>query len=538
MKRIKSYYNLNGLLQASLSDQACSATNDPEDSSLSSLLMPWSSRNNWVAERPPRYQPYSSSVTQFRDEASRVGIVLTYNAAYDLYQRISRRGGNVADWIRNNASRDPTSNAIISRFDQRLGPRPGAAPVPTEADMFISGNGPEAMNTDTNMGGGATNGINTYVNDRTDYKTVRSKRRKLTPMAALLRWMRHNRMDQIYRWQHLEPYETIALRAYYLDKYVKPISDQVLMPMYAFNLSAHPSTRNEVATVPKSMPLYRLVKNTTTSTTGRNYEWKTPNSYTPAQGTYGCGTQNALGVAQNSDYLAYSMVLEHSDHEIKTNISEYCHDWSQIKLMFQGRTSEQSKITIMVVSFLEDGIGPARVTVDNLGAFGAEDVNSTDTEVIADQDYFWDRFWEAKVTHPLAVTKRPPKLSKHFAVHYKDTFVIGMENMTSGNDNRSPLLTKCLFYQNHAVYNVMSAVGLESTSMVTQANQNPGFAVTVSSNSTVTRSHVVSRSADKWLVVYSEDFNPKSTSNPEDITDSVSFDMMIRSKFTLYQTDT
>lgn len=454
------------------------------------------------------------------------GIRVSYTAA----QRLLRKYGEAAF---DRAVRELRRQAREGRPPRRIGGNfiePGTAPVPEPVKEPIPvSRAPVQMNV---LGGNTT-----YVNDIRSKRVVNSRKRKRNVRKMLMdRQVRESQHHGIFRWQSLTPFADNVMRSYELSVEANEGLNTIFMPVYCFNLSAaarYVGAGGEY----RPLPMYRLRKvvspSGAVSTVTENYIWEwvnKPNYSDPA----------GEKVPYPDDYTWVN-----EDNIVADSYNKYTHNWSDIQIGFQGCTKYASSITCAVVSFLNKA-GPRRQYlrfIDGAWAKVTYDDELLDQPDQCDRDYFWDRFLQKKIVHPLATNMKVDKNTRHMVYHHKQTVQLPLELTTQSDLKPVNRLVK-IFYRNNDMYNTETLVEEESRShklihhnWAPGANQTyipPGYCVEPSNAPyESTGPFVHNQSADKWLLIYANDVFHRPAERTTENT--ATFDLNIRNKYTMYK---
>lgn len=388
------------------------------------------------------------------------------------------------------------------------------------------------------VAGAAAAGQDIRVNHVANYhqsqfsKTVMRGRPKKSLLKRVANFMRNNQYDFISRWQSLTvpyPSSSSMLSKYLANVNAGGLADRTSwsMPAYCFNLSCNPywnvDPGSGASTYGYGSPMYRLVKDESVAGTARQWTWQSENGVNNA----------AAGTGNNKPWQP-----EHYDGGLLGSLSKYRHDWSQIKMIVQGRNKFPTRVHLYVVSFPFDGVGPKREYTPGYTV----DEDPTQADNIAQIDYFWERFMEPKVVHPLSSTKKTGLDERHMYVYHHEVLSIGPE-LTVASDANPLQIQKHLFIRNGREYTTVSPVNTEQNLMPVgadpaektgiKADQLPGFSNVAGSN---VSDYFPKRSLDRWLLIVAENYvmdtgNPDTTS----VDRTPSFDIVVRSKYTYFQ---
>lgn len=414
-----------------------------------------------------------------------------------------------------------------SRFERNIA---GPESTVTHSSYYDQSTSDTLERQETRMMNNLNGTLNTvYTNDKLNGKRRRNDRRYIVNQ-----FVKNSLQESIFRWQSLTPFEADTLRSYSLENKVYSFGENrfLRLPCFAFNLSAMPwRVSGDPAAVTRSYPMYRLFKqlypDAVTTAGTKNYKWE---YMSKVHG--GNEGQDEAGIDR------FAMVAE--KNESNNFCDKYLHNWSDIKLLIQGRKKYETKVHIYVVSFLNYS-GPLRTYAKGETEF-VEDSESAQAEERASADHFWDRFWQKKVVHPLASTLKPDVNARHMVVHYHKSITFPVET-TIENDYKTRQHIFQLFYKNNDSYNVACNIDAEETGwkmvhdndpvLAGQLENPPGYPVkpnTVSEDPQYSP-YVSNRHADKWLMICAEEFNRDVPTSQDNYC---SFDCVIRSKFTYY----
>lgn len=428
------------------------------------------------------------------------GVLLTFNAAVDLVREYGPEAINI---VRNQA-RNPRD---VSRLERLIGPGDRSESSTNNKKPRV-----DPPNTMMNVDGDPT--VGGYRQISFSKKVLRGKRKR-SVLSRVIQDAKEQEQDVIYRWQTLlTPLPTTAtLLTKVLSNYSTGTS--LYTGCYCFNLSAPGQTGDGSYTA----PCYRLYKDAAALTAARAWKWD-------VQG----GIKNdPLGVATSALWQ-----LEHSEQNSVVN-AQYRHDWSDIRLMLQGTTNYPIRVHVYVVQFKVDGLGPIRKY--GAGAATDADINPTDPQEISEADYFWERFMMPKMTHPFANTKKTGLQDRrHLAVLSHD--VVMLNNELNISADAQPLQhIKRMFVRNGTVYTTINTKDVEASLMPSAGRSGltnaapPGFANQAGNDMGDT---FPLREYDRWLMIVPEHYIYTSDVVPQTTGNSPSFDICVRSKYTLF----
>lgn len=338
--------------------------------------------------------------------------------------------------------------------------------------------------------------------------------------------------QMIFRYQSLSPFVGVDTAAHIFSNKAFVVGDKnaLRLPVFAFNLSAMPVRyiRNGAfTTIMTSFPFYQLFKtcpNVAGDTAGRNYYWEEQ----PKK------LGNELGETEVFP-ANVSWDMEKQEHNSQTK--HYVHEWSDINILLQAAKKYQTRVHLQIVSFL-NGAGPRRRYFSSAEGTKTKDLELVETDEIAEADYFWDRFLQKKIVHPLAAHQNSDKRPRSMAVFHSEIYELPIQTTISSAAEPITKHVK-LFYTNGASYNLMNAGELESTGykMINhnavpsgvQTKVPPGYPTEANPTEVDTDVYVDSRSADKWLLISGEVFNRDMTENADNYP---SFDINVRGKWT------
>lgn len=142
-----------------------------------------------------------------------------------------------------------------------------------------------------------------------------------------------------------------------------------------------------------------------------------------------------------------------------------------------------------------------------------------------------------KMTHPFANTKKTSLQDRrHLVVISHD--VINLNNELSISEDVQPLQhIKRMFVRNGTVYDLVSADSAESNLMPDAGKSglttaaNPGFSNFAGND---IGSEFPKREYDRWLMIVPENYQYTSSEVPQTVTNSPSFDLCVRGKYTYF----
>lgn len=496
--------------------------------------MPWALEP--YRQRNREREIYSTGTRALVERARQVGIGLSIVEAYEL---IRDAHGNFNDALeqltvgaRNAGLRDRVDRLInIGGQPYQEEQPPAKIPRIEEGDVTMQ------------------SGVSNYAQTGYSKKVLgRYKKRKLwKDVAKYVRGMQNN---VIGRCQDL-----LCPRPTAASLLSKPLSfclDQtntlLLMPCYCFNLSLPPFHANDNG-LAYINPMYRLSKNLSQLPASRAWTWIEQ----PMQNNAASGN---LKQSDLPGYSASQWQIEHTERGIGS-YNSYQHNWSDIRLLFQGSVQYPTRFHVYTCTFPFDGVGPVRVTSAS-GVF-VQDTNPTDADDIAEADYFWERMMFPKVVHPFAVTKKTGLHHKHMNVISHEVINIGCEN-SNGQDLQPMQYIKRIFYRNGKVYDNYRASTTESSFMELTVpaarsglrdTQYVGYADNDVQDGATS---LPSREKDVWLVIIAENYvkttgtrvgwtsgtpttAPYTWTETGTVSNTPSFDLSVRGKYVMYMDD-
>lgn len=459
-------------------------------------------------------------VERFREDLIAAGVRAAADYSVQYLTTLARNPvarQNLLDSVRNTGGR-----SRLDRFINIGGEPYVETPENPQKRARIEG-GDQPMEDPGESHDAGAKGIGNYIQlkfSRSKY----GKRKPMRPLRRMYKFVREAMNNVIGRWQTLNsPMARGSLLSQGINFFENTATNTLYMPCYAFNLSGPAATFNVdtsgTLTFGLSAPFYRLKKSATAAGNTRQWSWD----------VYSGIKNDPLGIATHNHWR-----LEHQDAPLR-KFAEYTHNWSDIRLLLQGRNNNISRFHLYIVQFAYDGLGPVRTNDQD-----QTDTNSTDPEDIAQCDYFWERFMMPKVVHPFACTKKTGLDHRHLIVHNHEVIEIGPS--MSIEADASPLqYIKRIFYRNDKTYSVKSPMNCEQRLMPVgvDPNETTGLAGTqLPGYSNVQGNEVVvpypTRRLDKWLLIVMEDYDKTSPDVPPTKDNCASFDLVVRSKYTYY----
>lgn len=429
-------------------------------------------------------------------------------SANQVAQLVYKYGPEAIKYVREQA-RNPRSKNTLERkglFIEADNPASSAI-VPNKRRLPFEV--PQAMDQDMLSFGGSS---------QMQYsKKVLGKRKK--PYNILKRFVSRMKNDCICRWQSLSTWGTnsgtLLSHSMKIFNWIPTPPGNITymtLPVFAFNLSGPPmwSQGAGPSSGPEMMyPMYQLVQRITAPVTYK-YQWFA-----------------STGMKNNEDGTTdgKGWCLEHienrTENQAKIKSDDYTHDWSQVKLILQGSRKYPVRYHLYVMQFLQDGVGPQRESAD-----GVIDTNPTEETLIGTANYFWDRFLLPKVTHPLANTKKVEVTDPRVRVLHHEVVSIGPE-ISISEDLQPKQVFKNFFYRNGTHYKGNSSSEGGAADISLTVDLKPEFH---DADTGEYQLGIVDRNKDRWFVVVAENYMKDGTG----VNDTPSFDIAVRSKYTLY----
>lgn len=338
--------------------------------------------------------------------------------------------------------------------------------------------------------------------------------RKAKRYNVIKRFVSRMKNDCIVRWQSLNDWGLTAagLRQHYLKLHKETIAekDYLWLPVYCFNLSGPPM----VAGPTYFCPMFQLRRRLTAPfADGYQYEWSKVEGW----------KNNKDGTAAHSCEWNLEHIENKTENLAKVKAEDYTHDWSDVNLLFQGCKNYPVRTHVYTVRFDQDGAGPIRQTDAD-----EYDTNVTEEDVVGGINYFWDRFLLPKVVHPLAKTKKSETTHRNMTVLSHDTFTMEPE-LSISEDLQPHQYLKKYFIRNGRFYKGDGDPAGNDVQVTLNADQKPQFATSTGAERSL---GIVERKRDMWLMIVGEVYN--QVNSGWTVSNTATFDVNIRSKFTLY----
>lgn len=290
------------------------------------------------------------------------------------------------------------------------------------------------------------------------------------------------------------------------------------MPVYCFNLSSLPYATQTSFTEP-SIPFYRLTKLVNalgaTDATTHNYTWKEiagQQRDNPANDWYPWTLEKTSG----------------NDSAQRTN-RHYLWNWSDIELAFKAPNLTPTRVHVCLVQFPNECAAPIRKYM-TAGAPTAYDTLPTDPQRISESDLWYDSFLARKTVHPLRYVQ---PMDKNKPVTFLSKECICLE---PGRDYSKGVFTSKIFHTANKLLRCVNPNKAEAAHMA-GINTAVGWSkppVTWNQDyNTDKQTGFPDRRKDTWLMIYAEDFNSVNKYTDSYPANSASFDLMIRSKWTI-----
>lgn len=452
--------------------------------------------------------------------AGAAGLVVGLGEAVRALRRYGGQYDRAYQFIARNARRDRAGN-IQSRVNQRLG---------LNMDRMVNYGGPPkrrrfvgpAAPVQRAVGNNAPAGYQAMTYHKRSY----GNKRKRNIIADMKRQFINGQTDMILRYQSLvSPQPTTATLLSKSLINLKTASD-LYTSCFAFNLS---SLGYQPWSDIKVVPFYRLTKRLNNAGNLANWYWhKQSGALNDALGT------SASDIWQKEHLEGYY-----------SNANEYRHDWSDIRLLFQGSVKYPTRVHVYRVKFAHEGLGPDRQYYTRTNVLTTYDVMCADPKEFNEADYFWERFMLPKIVHPFANTKKTGLTDrKHLVVLSHEVMSIGSE-VTISADVQPLQHMHRMFVRNGKTYGLNDAQNCEASLMPDAAvppkcgikgDGAPGFSNVTDINNVAPMG--VDRTQDEWLLIVAENYQETGSGyDPEkevSIDNSPSFDICVRNKYTLY----
>lgn len=360
-------------------------------------------------------------------------------------------------------------------------------------------------------------------------KSKVGRKKPVNAISKVIKEVRANDKDLICRWQSILSPQPSTASLLSMDCANTISGNTMYTGCRVWNLSAlgyyMQHTSGATASAYAGLPCYRLFKDLSATIANRAWKW-IPEG----------------GVKNNHDGSTNSAPwqVEHSELpqlNMGPQTTGYSHDWTDIRLLFQGTNKYPVRFHIYFVKFLQNGIGPLRYSSVDDAAESTLDENPTDADEIGVSDYFWERFMFPKIVHPFGVTKRPYSGDKTIQVLKHE--VISLNSELSISSDVQPLQhMKRIFYRNGASYSLNQPRLVEQEFMRKlvedvsgiRGDGKVGFSDSKERDSTTP--YDTDRSKDTWLMVVPENYQVTSTPTTDN---APSMDICLRNKYTVVQ---
>lgn len=462
-------------------------------------------------------------IIRLQARATQLAIALGLNySTQQIVNLVYRYGPRVVEHLRNQA-RNPGSTSSLERG---FGPEPMDIATPAQMGPRRKFVGPVGPSKRMNFGNPAPAGIQQLTYHKRKY----GRKKKVNIISRLAKSLKETEIDMICRWQSITSPQPTAqsMLSRYLSNY-KDAAGVLFTSAYCFNYSALGRIPNQNW---KNIPMYRLTKNTTVDKAVQSWDWIVE-----------------AGAKNNADGTtpAFEWQLEHYEGGFDPDGVNYRHDWSDVKIMFQGTTKYPVRFHVYRVRFLLDALAPRRHYLNAAGVDTTFDSAEPDSENFNEADYFWERFMEPKIVHPFAGTKKTGLMArKHLKIISHEVMNLGSE-VTISSDVQPLQHIHSMFIRNGKYYKNQSAVQVEAdlmpitvgpvTKVGIKGDGHVGYSNT-NEVSTVTP-YVVDRSQDEYVMIVAENYQQTGDFYEpvieQDATNSPSFDIRVRSKYTVFQ---
>jgi len=175
-----------------------------------------------------------------------------------------------------------------------------------------------------------------------------------------------------------------------------------MMPMYCFNLTA--AAQNTLVGAPTTLlyscPMYRLCKFTAINNAGYSYKWVN------VPGVNNVASGSAVPDQNNDATNTCRWFVSDTSEDFTTQgYKHYEHVYSHVKAMIYG-CNRPRKVVMCQGRFLDENAAPLRAYFNNTTNVWAQnsDTNSTDPDVIAAVNLYYEQLLSSMTAHPFAYT--------------------------------------------------------------------------------------------------------------------------------------
>lgn len=373
---------------------------------------------------------------------------------------------------------------------------------------------------------GGVNGL-TFMSGRTSL----SLGRPMSSLEVLMAKMKIKETSIISRFQGLTPtlytdnVTTANQKGYFpLCKKWADVgnSTDMNMPVYCFNLTASPHIEGFGTTNPTwaSLPFYRLQKKV--YATGVNDAANINYSWIAVNGKGADGTTDTGGwTPEKVQNLTTANLLEFN--------GQYLHRWTAVDLsLVNSSATAPHRIHIAVVSFKNIGAAPKRQYYN--GAVISFDANATQDDRNR-ADLFYDSFLSRKTIHPNRSIVSMMENNKNLKFHSYEC--ICLDNTVR---DHASIFSKRMFFKDNKLYkcldpNTEEKLHNPTINTGTVANYNQMWDVPPAATGiTSTASCFPHWMQDRWLMIWTEDFNTPALYGESSRSDVTSFDLIARTK--------
>lgn len=292
------------------------------------------------------------------------------------------------------------------------------------------------------------------------------------------------------------------------------------MPVYAFNLSSLPNMY--LPGNAPTVPMYRLQKYI--QPTGaddaliHNYQWIFKNG------------QDRLAPTTLTPYWQVEKVqgIDGSQHPIK----QYMYNWSDIEIACKAPDVSATRVHVALVHFNNPAAAPKRYYNggDSANTPVPYDVDP-DQRTCSKADLWYDNFLARKTTHPM---RSVDPMEKNQAIKFLSKECICLE---PGRTITKGVFSSKIFHTANKLLRCTDAQLAEKfhepNINTATAGNKPLVVWNLNKQQESTRGFP-DRRKDTWLFIYAEDFNPVRAISAPTTPISASFDLKIRSKWTLH----
>lgn len=333
----------------------------------------------------------------------------------------------------------------------------------------------------------------------------------------------------IFRFQSLSDFNTTPC-SYPLGAVYNTTNQKMDLPMYCFDLASFPQGNIIGLTGAggnrRGIPFKRMQRQAAAAG-GHDYIWE------GKEGKF----NDPQGVSNS--YVWNAEDFEEPDGTTYPSINRYMHDWSDIKIAFNGAKTKPCRVHVKIVKFNDDDYAPYRYTVDQTGAIGTVlpfDSLSPDVDKAIASNSFWDAFWAKRETNPLR-TVNSRGAEPVYKVLYHKSFDFAPTNSTDNDTNADQKVCK-IFYRSNTTWGTTQYIQdeLNGDRVYTDASSEYGFKARVAGGVNQNNACIFPRyNRGEYLLVYADTF--QKATNTADVNTIPSFDFVIRNKYSIKSSD-